>query len=422
MATTVERAGGAGSESSTTEMGLDVVSTEEPVGRSLPGLPRELGSVGGDRPGPTLICLAGLHGDEPAGVLACRRVLTRVSEDSARLQGRLVCLIGNRRALAAGSRYLDRDLNRLWSNRLADEPRLSAAPMVEAEELLELKAALRKILEGAPGQVYLLDLHTTSSRGAPFAILDDTLPNREIALEFPVTLVLGLEEELSGTLASYLTARGVIVVGFEAGQHGDPRSVGWAEAAIWIALGSCSVLRDGGWSEVKEARRLLEEARGSAPRIVEVRYRHQIEAADGFEMAPGFESFQPIRSRQVLGVSTVGQVRSPVAGRVLMPLYQELGEEGFFVVREVRPIWLRLSATLRRLRADRVLHWLPGIRRHPELPEAFLVDWRYARWLARRLFHLLGYRRVGGAGEEGRALTMVRRRDWSNPNDPGQEG
>jgi hypothetical protein len=36
---------------------------------------------------------------------------------------------------------------------------------------------------------------------------------------------------------------------------------------------------------------------------------------------------------------------------------------------------------------------LPGVRPIPEQPGTFLVDRRVARWKARQVFHLLGYRR-----------------------------
>ena len=221
---------------------------------AMTDLPRELGRVSGDSTGPTLICVAGLHGNEPTGVLACRRVLARVAEVSSTLRGTAIGLSGNLQALAAGRRFLDRDLNRLWSQRFVEQARRGEQSIAEARELVTLDSALTKILEEAPGRVFLLDLHTTASHGAPFAILDDTLANREIALDFPVSLVLGLEEEVAGTLASYLTTRGVTVVGFEAGQHDDPRSLGWAEAAIWIALESCGVLPSGVQPEVPHAR------------------------------------------------------------------------------------------------------------------------------------------------------------------------
>jgi hypothetical protein len=90
-----------------------------------------------------------------------------------------------------------------------------------------------------------------------------------------------------------------------------------------------------------------------------------------------------------------------------MPLYQAQGDDGFFLVRRVRPAWLGLSRVLRRLRLERLLPVLPGVRRHPELAGSFLVDRRVARWAALELFHLLGFRRRGPAGE--RYLVMTRR-------------
>ncbi len=373
----------------------------------LGDLPRELGRIG-DAAGPTVVCVAGLHGNEPAGVRAVQRVLSRLDGKGSGLPGRLIGLAGNRKALAAGRRFLNRDLNRIWSSTSLDAARRAMTIDAEAAELLELNDAVEEILEAARDRIFVLDLHTTSGPGPPFAVLDDSLTNREIAFDFPVTLVLGLEEELSGTLASHFTARGVTVVGFEAGQHEDPESVQRAEAAIWIVLESCGVVAEPEWPEVSEARRLLRQERGSAPRVVEVRYRHPINGVDGFQMREGFESFQRIRSSEVLAASREGEVRALMDGRLLMPKYQELGDDGFFLVREVRPLWLSVSAGLRRLKVDRILHWLPGISRHASLPEAYRVDRRYARWLARQLFHLLGYRRVGRAG---RVLTMVRRRD-----------
>ena len=43
---------------------------------------------------------------------------------------------------------------------------------------------------------------------------------------------------------------------------------------------------------------------------------------------------------------------------------------------------------------------MPGVRRHPELAGALLVDRNIARWLAVDVFHLLGYRLVRKRDEE----------------------
>ena len=40
----------------------------------------ELGRLRGERPGPTLILIGAIHGNEPAGVAACRRLLERVDQ------------------------------------------------------------------------------------------------------------------------------------------------------------------------------------------------------------------------------------------------------------------------------------------------------------------------------------------------------
>jgi succinylglutamate desuccinylase len=38
-------------------------------------VPRVLGTYGGTTAGPLVICLGGIHGNEPAGVLAAQRVV-----------------------------------------------------------------------------------------------------------------------------------------------------------------------------------------------------------------------------------------------------------------------------------------------------------------------------------------------------------
>src|SRR5580698_114157 len=76
---------------------------------------REIGRMVGRAAGPTLVVVAGMHGNEPAGILAARRVLARLAADEVPLRGELIVLAGNVGALRAGKRYLAKDLNRQWS-------------------------------------------------------------------------------------------------------------------------------------------------------------------------------------------------------------------------------------------------------------------------------------------------------------------
>jgi len=390
------------------------------VERELEGIevPRVLGRLEGARPGPSLVLIGGLHGNEPAGVLAQQRIFESLAAAGGIDRGRLIGLSGNLEALSRNQRYVDYDLNRCWNPHrvqllrrvVAGEDPAAEKRAVEDKELRAIDRELELLRSEAEGRIYLLDFHTTSGPRLPFATLDDRLPNRKLAFEFPIPVVLGLEEELADTLTTYVESLGFIAAGFEAGQHSDPESIARAEAAIWITLAACRLIGRQR-REVDRARRYLagelaDEA-GSVPHIVEVRYRHPISPDDWFRMDPGWTNFKPVRKGQIVAMDRNGPVAAPQAGRMLMPLYQEQGAEGFFVVERVHFFWLRLSATLRRLHVERALHFLPGVERHPERDGVFIVDRHTARWLARQLFHLLGFRRLGPRGE--RYLKMARR-------------
>src|SRR5438093_1321930 len=81
------------------------------------GIERVVARVRGREAGPTLLALGGIHGNEPSGVLAARNVVARIEREASPLRGDFVALAGNTRALARGVRFLERDLNRDWTQR-----------------------------------------------------------------------------------------------------------------------------------------------------------------------------------------------------------------------------------------------------------------------------------------------------------------
>lgn len=378
--------------------------------------PRCLGRAMGREVGtaPVLLITGGMHGNEPAGVLALQKVFRSLAADDTGLLGELVGFTGNRKALRRGVRFLQHDLNRCWTSDRVEAVRHSTGPLeAEDEEMRALEREIRAVLERAPsGGAFALDLHTTSGPGPAFAILDDTLPNREYAMDLPVPLVVGIEEELAGTVTHHLHDEGFRVFGFEAGQHDEESSIDRAAAAVWLAMEISGVLAKHSRPEVAAARDLLERTTGELPHVVEVRYRHPVAPTDDFQMRSDrgdgqqFKNFDEVEAGRILARDKRGPIHSPEHGLILMPLYQLQGEDGFFIVRPLRPAWLKLSARLRRMNGERILPWLPGVKPHPELNDTFVVDRRWARFLARELFHLLGYRRRGPMG---RFLIMTRR-------------
>jgi succinylglutamate desuccinylase len=260
-----------------------------------------------------------------------------------------------------------------------------AEPTSEEQEQRELLAAIETALAQRKGPAVFLDLHTTSAEGQPFVVIGDSLPNRRFAFDLQAPVILGLEEQLEGTLLNYLSEQGHVVIGFEGGQHASPDAVQNHTAAIWSVLTTSGCLRPQDAPEKTPTEQVCP--------VVEIRYHHLIQAGDGFAMEPGFTNFQPVRRGQLLAHDRHGQIRAPESGQILMPLYQGQGADGFFLVRTVRRFWLRLAVWLRYLRLERLLPLLPGVRRHPDQAATLIVEPRIARWFVMEIFHLLGFRK-----------------------------
>ncbi|HKZ77153.1 MAG TPA: succinylglutamate desuccinylase/aspartoacylase family protein [Pyrinomonadaceae bacterium] len=387
---------------------------ETRVGLALAGN-HLIASIRGPQAGPTLIILGGIHGNEPAGVLAAGRVITRLQERKSCLRGEVILLAGNTRALERNARYIDADLNRLWTTENVLKTRSDSSVLAETSESCEQRELLVDVeaaIERARGEAFFIDLHTTSAHGKPFATVGDTIRNRHFAFNFPVTIVLGLEEQLDGTLLEYVNNLGLITMGLEAGQHVEASSVDNHEATIWLACEATGNLRRQDIPEFESYFRTFAHA-ASGKRVVEVRHRHAIRPAENFRMEPGFGNFQPVRRGQLLAHDRNGEISAKETGLILLPLYQKLGDDGFFLGRRVKRFWLRLSALLRHLKIGNFVHFLPGVDRDPLNENLLIVNTRVARILPLQIFHLLGFRKRRWDGS--RLIVSRRAHDLEGP-------
>jgi predicted deacylase len=302
-----------------------------------PAQPRLVARFRGESPGATLIVIGGLHGNEPSGVEAMRRVAAAFEAGRPPLRGDVVMLAGNLRALERGVRYIDHDLNRGWTGeRFAVLRAAETVEELDAEdyEQLELVDALEHALASARGPAYLLDLHATSAEGIPFTMCRDAEEARRFAGAFPLTLVLGLLEAVDGTLASYLGAH-CIAVAVEGGQNSNPASALNHEAVIRLALAATGIVEERAVPQLPGDRRLLARTRGDLPRVLTVHHRHAIAAEDHFRMEPGYANIQRVAANELLARDRAGEIRAPGPGFILLPLYQSMGDDGFFLGREV---------------------------------------------------------------------------------------
>lgn len=378
---------------------VETIGSDPPARDGL-SVKRIVGSYSCGLDGPLLICIGGLHGNEPAGVLALQRVFRTLEERRPPVRGEIVGVAGNLQALREGRRFLRRDLNRGWSRRTVEaaEHAIEGGDP-ESVEQRELLTTLRKVLAGTTGLVYVVDLHTTSAESPPFLTLGDTLRNRAFARRIPLPMVLGIEEQIDGAMLEYCNERGAVTVGIEAGQHDAASSVDRHVWSLWSAMIAAGNLDPASIPDVREAQTRLRQAWKGLARVFEVRYRKPVEAGDDFRMQPGFRNFQPVEEGELLAEDHTGPVTAPESGKLFLPLYQDQGDDGFFIVRRISPLWLRASSVLRRLKVDRIAHWLPGVHRRREHPGQLYADRRVARWYTVQIFHLLGFRRRREAGE-----------------------
>ena len=368
-----------------------------------------IGEFIGDAGGATLIVVGSVHGNERGGAIALRKVSHELENLCAKLRGRVYLLAGNTRALTRGVRFVGADLNRHWTSENLSKLKPQIAEDFEQRELLKI---FERILSTAKDEIFALDLHSTSAEGLPFATVGDTMRNRHFAQKFPVRILLGIEEQLDGTMLEYLNNSGAVTLGFEGGEHYSEKTIENHEALVWLALVNSGILTKEDLPKFEEHWQNLVQASGKA-RIFEVRHREAIVPEDEFEMNPGFENFDPIRRGQILAKNKNGEIIAARSGLILMPLYQKLGEDGFFIGREVAPFWLRLSAVLRKLKVGNLVRILPGVWQHPADEESLIVNTRVARFFPLQIFHLLGFRKR--RWREDQLIVSRRRHDIKSP-------
>lgn len=300
----------------------------------------------GQERGPLFFVIAGIHGNEKAGIQALRLVskmleVEPITNPEFSFCGKLIGLTGNVAAVNANVRYIDKDLNRIWSNEVINNIKKSPKSLLAAEEKeqLELLALIDKEIEGyRPDKVYILDLHTTSSGGGIFSIPNGDTESLEIAKSLHAPVILGLLGDIAGTTLHYFnkdlsTELGVTSVTFEAGQHEDPLSINRCIAAVITFLRTIGCVAQKDVENIHDD--VLKNYARNLPVLSRLIYKHEILPGDNFIMKPGYKNFQPIKENEILARDRNGEILAQCDGLILMPLYQPQGEEGFYVIKNI---------------------------------------------------------------------------------------
>lgn len=306
---------------------------------------RVIGRYQGQKNGPLLIAIGAMHGNEPAGVEAIDLMVKMlqvepITNPKFKYSGTFLGLIGNHKAFKANKRFLRRDMNRMFTSEIITNisEKKTNELQDEEQEIKELLAIINKEIKNTNAEkIVLLDLHTTSSSGGIFSIATDNPESIRIAVELHAPVITGLLNGLAGTTLHHFTRENIGIditpVTFESGQHNEKLSVNRAIAAITNCMRTIGSVR----SDDVENRhdQILQEYSASLPKVVNLIERYGIIPEDHFKMKEGYANFQSIEKGEVLAEDKNGPIKASASGRILMPLYQEQGEEGFFIVKEI---------------------------------------------------------------------------------------
>ena len=353
---------------------------------------RLIGHLKGSKNGPTVVFFGGIHGNEPAGVIALKKVLHELENDECPIQGEIYAIAGNLKALEKKVRFQTEDLNRIWfPERIKTIQSKNGECTTEETELLKLSHLLSQILKNGEPPFYFIDLHTTSSDTSPFMVLNDSLLNRRFASNYPLPIILGIEEYLSGALLSYINDLGYVSLGYESGRHNDSKAVGNSVDFIRYTLMITDAVSLAGKEKEKLRRKIFESGK-VLHKFYEIYHQHLIRPEGNFRMFPGFANFQHIPKGIKIAQYNGDVLKTDRKRQIFMPLYQNQGNEGFYFIRPIPKILLWVSKGLRRFKVDHILVKLPGVSWNSEKKDSLVVDQRVARFMAKSFFHLLGYR------------------------------
>lgn len=298
---------------------------------------RVLGKVGGESFGPLIVIVGGLHGNELAGVKAIHSIFGNLSNQQIPVMGKIIGIAGNIKALAAKSRYIDYDLNRCWNDEFVAALRQNEAEnsKAEDEEVLSLLDVIESESQGHYSHKFLVDLHTTSSENGNFIVIPQEAADHPVIKVLELPIIMDLNKYLNGTLLQFMHDRGFTSYAFEGGKIGSQEAINLHRFGLWKLLeakGSIPYIHE---NELNAYENFRTKFVKNLPDKVMVLYRHWVDKNDAFKMKPGYQNFQKIKKGEILAIDRSGEIKAKCDGLIFMPLYQEFGNDGFFVVKEL---------------------------------------------------------------------------------------
>lgn len=260
------------------------------------------------KPGPNIVIMAGVHGDELCGLNAFDAILPTFKP----VRGQATFIIGSPQAVEVGKREFEGNLNRMFRS----DPEITEAERDTYE--YERSRELMPILAEADA---LLDIHSsTTEQTVPFAICEKQ--SFEVVAKLPVEIIVSGIDALHPTgTDAFVNQSGGLGICIECGNHNDPNATNIAIEAISKFLSYFNVTNKKSNDSVNKQRFV------NAEWIYKNKNR--------FTLNKDFQEFEKIRKGSIIGLDGVEQIEAPYDGVILFPHNREkFNTEAFIYGRE----------------------------------------------------------------------------------------
>lgn len=336
---------------------------------------------------PSIIFFCCVHGNEKAGYIALQSFFEHVEKFSDHIQGNLYGIFGNQEAYLQNNRFLDKDLNRIWTKPHLEESGRKDE-VSEYYDLSEIYKLLYDILHKSKSKVYCIDLHTTSGPTKPFIIMNDALINREFVKNLGYPVIFNVESFIEGALLNLMNDLGHVSLAFEGGEHYAKNSINELKTFCYKALYQSGMVSYENLIDMGIDEKYFKSKRA---RYFEMIFRQVLKADDKFEMCGNYLNFQKLKKGERIAKLNSHSIYAPKAYQIFMPLYQKKGEDGFFYIKHINRFKLNVAKFFRKIHAENLLTIIPGIEKKNfytiKIPRSFL------KFIPKRIMFALGYRK-----------------------------
>lgn len=336
---------------------------------------------------PTVIFFCCIHGNEKAGYLALQSFFENIEDFSDQIQGNLYGIFGNQEAYLQEYRFIDKDLNRIWTKSHLEASSRNHK-VSEYHDLTEIYNLLYDILKQSKSKVFCIDLHTTSAPTHPFIVMNDALINRDFVRSLGYPVIFNVESFIEGALLNILNDLGHVSLAFEGGEHYSQNSVKELKIFCYKVLYHSGMISSENLINMGVSDQYF---RSKPAKYFEMVFRQDLKPKDDFKMCGNYLNFQKLKKGERIAMLNDKSIYAPKNFQIFMPLYQKKGEDGFFYVRHMNRFKLKVARLFRNLNAENILTLIPGIERVNFY--TLSISKPLLRFIPQRLMFALGYRK-----------------------------